>query len=137
MPPKTPAADGKTCIHTERAPAAIGVYSQAIRAGATVYISGQLPLEPTTMTLVDASFEAAAHQAFQNLAAVAAAAGGDLNDAVKVNISLTDLANFAAVNTVMAQYFAAPYPARAAVGVAALPKDAPIEIEAILVIGSG
>ncbi len=123
-------------IHTERAPSAIGAYSQAVKAGGTVYISGQIPLDPDTMELVDHSFEAAARRAFENLAAVAAAAGGGLNDAVKVNISLTDLANFAAVNEVMAEYFQEPYPARAAVGVAALPKGAPIEIEAVLVLGA-
>ena len=122
-------------IHTDTAPDAIGAYSQAVKVGDTVYISGQIPLDPQTMEIVDHSFAAAAHRAFQNLAAVAEAAGGNLDDAVKVNISMTDLANFAAVNEVMAQYFKAPYPARAAVGVAVLPKGAPIEIEAILVIG--
>lgn len=122
-------------IHTERAPGAIGAYSQAVKTGGTVYISGQIPLDPERMELVNQSFEAAAHRAFKNLAAVAEAAGGSLDDAVKVNISMTDLANFAAVNEVMAQYFRKPYPARAAVGVASLPKGAPIEIEAVLVIG--
>ena len=122
-------------IHTDRAPGAIGAYSQAVRAGGTVYISGQIPLDPDTMEVVDQTFEAAAHQAFKNLAAVAEAAGGGLDDAVKVNISLTDLANFATVNAVMARYFQEPYPARAAVGVASLPKGVPIEIEAVLVIG--
>ncbi len=125
----------KQIIATDHAPGAIGVYSQAIKVGNTVYVSGQIPLHPNTMQPVTGSFEAAAHQAFQNLKAVADAAGGSLNDAVKVNISLTDLSNFAAVNKVMAQYFDQPYPARAAVGVAALPKDVPIEIEAVLVIG--
>ncbi|MGI9310438.1 MAG: RidA family protein [bacterium] len=124
----------RKAIHTDRAPDAIGVYSQAIQCGDTLYISGQLPLEPSRMELVDESFEAAAHQAFRNLDSVARAAGGDINDAVKVNISLTDLANFATVNKVMAQYFSEPYPARAAVGVAALPKGAPIEIEAIVLL---
>lgn len=122
-------------IHTDNAPGAIGAYSQAVKAGNAVYISGQIPLDPDTMEIVDQPFEAAAHRAFKNLAAVAGAAGGSLNDAVKVNISMTDLANFATVNEVMAQYFQEPYPARAAVGVASLPKGAPIEIEAILVIG--
>ena len=122
----------KQIIHTDRAPAAIGAYSQAVRVGDTIYISGQIPLDPGSMEMVDESFKAAAHQAFKNLAAVAEAAGGDLNDAVKVNISLTDLANFATVNEVMAHYFQQPYPARAAVGVASLPRGAPIEIEAIL-----
>ena len=125
----------KKIIHTDNAPGAIGAYSQAVKTGGTVYISGQIPLDPETMEIVDGSFEVAAHRAFKNLAAVATAAGGDLNDAVKVNISLTDLANFATVNEVMAQYFREPYPARAAVGVASLPKGAPIEVEAILVIG--
>lgn len=125
----------KEIIATDNAPGAIGAYSQAVKVGNTVYISGQIPLVPDTMETVEESFEAAAHQAFKNLAAVAHAAGGCLDDAVKVNISLTDLANFATVNTVMAQYFQQPYPARAAVGVAALPKDVPIEIEAVLVIG--
>lgn len=122
-------------VHTDNAPGAIGVYSQAVKTGDTVYISGQIPLDPETMEIVGPSFEAAAHQSFKNLAAVAAAAGGSLDDAVKVNIFLTDLSHFAVVNEVMAQYFRAPYPARAAVGVAALPRGAPIEIEAILVIG--
>ena len=104
------------------------------KAGNTVYISGQIPLYPATMEVVNDSFEAAAHQVFKNLRAVADAAGGTLKDAVKLNIYLTDLANFAAVNEVMAQYFQPPYPARAAVGVASLPKGVPIEIEAVLVI---
>lgn len=122
-------------IHTERAPGAIGAYSQAVKTGDTVYISGQIPLDPATMELVDASFDAAAHRCFKNLAAVAEAAGGTLDDAVKVTIFLTDLSNFAAVNEIMAQYFRAPYPARAAIGVAALPKGAAIEVEAVLVTG--
>ena len=125
----------KQIIDTPAAPGAIGTYSQAVKAGATVYVSGQIPLDPQSMEVVDASFEAAAHRVFQNLAAVAEAAGGSLDDAVKVNISLTDLANFATVNEVMAQYFREPYPARAAVGVASLPKGVPIEVEAVLVVG--
>lgn len=125
----------KQIIATDNAPDAIGAYSQAVKVGNTVYISGQIPLDPETMETVDESFESAAHQAFKNLAAIANAAGGCLDDAIKVNISMTDLSNFATVNTVMAQYFKQPYPARAAVGVASLPKDVPIEIEAILVIG--
>ncbi len=124
----------KTIISTENAPAAIGPYSQAVKVGNTVYISGQIPLDPKTMAVVDESFEAAAHQAFQNLAAVANAAGGALADAVKLNISLTDLENFVAVNEVMMHYFTEPYPARAAVGVASLPKGVGVEVEAILVI---
>ena len=124
----------KQIIKTEKAPDAIGTYSQAVKTGNTVYISGQIPLNPDTMEVVNSSFEAAAHQVFKNLAAVANAAGGSLADAVKLNISMTDLANFASVNDVMAQYVDEPYPARAAVGVASLPKGVPIEIEAILVL---
>ena len=124
----------KQIIKTEKAPDAIGAYSQAVKTGNTVYISGQIPLNPDTMEVVNASFEAAAHQVFRNLAAVANAAGGSLADAVKLNISMTDLANFASVNEVMAQYVDEPYPARAAVGVASLPMGVPIEIEAILVL---
>ena len=124
----------KQIIKTEKAPDTIGAYSQAVKTGNTVYISGQIPLNPDTMEVVNASFEAAAHQVFRNLAAVANAAGGSLADAVKLNISMTDLANFASVNEVMAQYVDEPYPARAAVGVASLPKGVPIEIEAILVL---
>ena len=125
----------KEIINTDAAPGAIGTYSQAVKVGGVVYVSGQIPLDPESMEVVDASFEAAAHRVFRNLAAVAEAAGGSLDDAVKVNISLTDLANFATVNEVMAQYFREPYPARAAVGVASLPKGVPIEVEAVLVIG--
>ena len=124
----------RTIIQTDNAPSAIGTYSQAVRVGDTVYISGQIPLDPETMEVVSESFEAAAHQVFKNLKAVAEASGGTLNDAVKVNISMTDLNNFATVNEVMAQYFDEPYPARAAVEVAGLPKGVPIEVEAILVI---
>ncbi len=124
----------KEIINTERAPAAIGTYSQAVKTDRTVYISGQLPLHPDTMEVVNTSFEAAAHQVFQNLAAVAEAAGGSLADAVKLNISMTNLENFAAVNEIMAQYVDPPWPARAAVGVASLPKGVAIEIEAILVL---
>ena len=126
----------KSVISTKSAPGAIGPYSQAVRAGNTVYISGQIPLDPATMEVVDDSFEAAANQVFRNLEAVAIAAGGSLADAVKLNISMTDLGNFAAVNEIMMQYFSEPYPARAAVGVAALPKGVPVEIEAILVLGT-
>lgn len=124
----------KEIINTDKAPGAIGTYSQGVKVGNTVYISGQIPLDPETMEVVDESFEVAAHQVFKNLAAVAAAAGGSLEDAVKLNISMPDLGNFAAVNEIMAQYFNEPYPARAAVGVASLPKGVPIEVEAILVI---
>lgn len=122
-------------IHTERAPAAIGTYSQAIRVGDTVYLSGQIPLEPKTMTLQNATIEDEIHQVFRNLAAVAEAAGGSLRDLVKLNVFLTDLAHFAKVNEIMAQYFAAPYPARAAIGVASLPRGARVEADGILVLG--
>ena len=122
----------KQIIHTETAPAAIGTYSQAVKVGSTVYISGQIPLIPETMELVEGDFEANTVQVFENLKAVAEASGGTLQDAVKVNIFLTDLSNFAKVNEVMARYFEEPYPARAAVGVKELPKGVPVEIEAIL-----
>lgn len=125
----------KQIISTENAPSAIGTYSQAVRVGSTVYISGQIPLDPATMEPDMETFEAAARRVFSNLKAVTEAAGGTLDDAVKINISMTDLSNFATVNTVMAEYFSEPYPARAAVGVASLPKGVPVEIEAILVLG--
>ena len=121
-------------IKTDGAPGALGTYSQAVQAGDTLYISGQVPLDPVTMETDMATFEIAARRVFNNLKAVAEAAGGSLNDAVKLNIYMTDLANFATVNTVMAEFFDEPYPARAAVGVASLPKDVPVEIEAILVL---
>lgn len=124
----------KTVIHTPQAPAAIGAYSQAIRAGNTVYLSGQIPLVPDTMQLVGDDFEAQAHQVFKNLRAVCEAAGGSLNDIVKLNAYLTDLSHFATFNAVMEQYFATPYPARAAVGVASLPRGALVEAEAVLVL---
>ena len=119
-------------IATERAPAAIGTYSQAIKAGGLVFISGQIPLQPATMTLVEGGIEAQARQAFENLSALAQAAGASLEQAVKINISMVELADFAEVNTIMAEYFFEPYPARACVQVAGLPKNALIEIEAIL-----
>lgn len=122
----------KTIIQTDLAPAAIGPYSQAVKVGNTVYISGQIPFDPTTMTLVKGDINAQATRVFQSLAAIAAAAGGSLQDAVKLNISLTDLSNFTAVNQVMTEHLQEPFPARACVGVAALPRDASIEIEAIL-----
>ena len=124
----------RAIIATQSAPQAIGPYSQGIKAGNTVWISGQIPLDPTSMTLVAGDITAQAEQVFTNLAAIAEAAGGALNNAVKVNISLTDLNDFDAVNTVMASHFEAPYPARACVQVAALPKGADIEVEAILVL---
>ena len=118
-------------ISTLDAPAAIGTYSQAVRLGEIVYLSGQIGLDPATMALVD-GFEAQAHQVFRNLDAVCRAAGGSLNDVVKLNLYLTDLANFAKVNEIMAGYFSQPYPARAAVGVAQLPKGALIEADAVM-----
>ena len=119
-------------ISTPDAPAAIGPYSQAVKVGNTVYMSGQIPLDPTTMQLVAGDIDAEIRRVFDNLKAVAMAAGGSLNDAVKVNVFLTDLANFARVNDIMATYFRQPYPARAAVGVAALPRGARVEVECIL-----
>ena len=119
-------------IHTDNAPKAIGTYSQAVKAGTTVYISGQIPLVPETMELEAGDFKAMTRRCFENLKAIAEAAGGTLADAAKVNIFLTDLSNFAEVNEVMAEYFEQPYPARAAVGVKELPKAVPVEIEAIL-----
>lgn len=124
----------KTVIHTDQAPAAIGAYSQAIRTGNTVYLSGQIPLVPETMQLVSENFEEQVHQVFKNLRAVCEAAGGSLNDIIKLNAYLTDLSHFATFNAVMEQYFATPYPARAAVGVASLPRGALVEAEAVLVL---
>lgn len=125
----------KQTIQTDRAPKAIGTYSQAIRAGNTVYLSGQIPLLPATMELVTGDMRAQIARVFDNLAAVAAAGGGTLADVVKLNVYLTDLAHFPLVNEVMAQYFRAPYPARAAVGVAALPRGAAVEMDAVLILG--
>jgi reactive intermediate/imine deaminase len=119
-------------IHTDNAPAAVGTYSQAVRVGDLVFISGQIPFVPATMEVVDGDFGARARQVFDNLQAIARAAGGSLNDAVKLTIFLTDLDNFAAVNEVMAEYCDQPYPARAAVQVSALPKGVDIEADAIL-----
>jgi len=124
----------KAIISTDQAPAAIGTYSQAVKTHNTVYLSGQIPLDPVTMTMVNDSFEAEAHQVFKNIKAVCQAADGELSDIVKLNIFLTDLSNFATVNEIMAQYFKEPYPARAAIGVAQLPKDAQIEADGIMVI---
>lgn len=122
-------------IHTDHAPKAIGTYSQAVRAGDTVYLSGQIPLDPATMELVTGDIEKEVRRVFENLKAVAEAAGASLAQAVKVNVYLTDLANFAKVNEVMAAYIAEPYPARAAVGVSQLPRGARVEIEAVLHLG--
>jgi reactive intermediate/imine deaminase len=124
----------KTIISTDQAPAAIGPYSQAVKAGNTVYISGQIPLIAGSMELVTGDISAQAEQVFQNLTAIANAAGGTLSDAVKINISLTNLGDFDAVNEVMKKHFSEPYPARACVQVAALPKNVDIEIEAILAL---
>ncbi|MDX9951120.1 MAG: RidA family protein [Methylophilaceae bacterium] len=121
----------KQIIHTDGAPLAIGTYSQAVRVGQTVYLSGQIGLDPASMELVD-GIEAQVHRVFQNLRAVTEAAGGSLNDIVKLNIFLTDLANFALVNSVMSEYFAQPYPARAAVGVASLPRGALVEADGVM-----
>ncbi len=124
----------KAAIHTDNAPAAIGTYSQAIDANGLVFLSGQIPLDPATMEVVDGDFEARARQVFDNLAAVAEAAGGSLDDVVKLTVFLTDLGNFATVNAVMEDYFKEPFPARAAVGVASLPKGVDVEADAILAI---
>jgi len=121
-------------IYTDKAPAAIGTYSQAVKCDNTVYLSGQIPLVPETMEIVAGGIEERIHQVFKNLTAVCEAAGGTLQQVVKVNIYLTDLGNFAKVNEIMAQYFEQPYPARAAIGVAQLPKDAGVEMEAVLVL---
>jgi len=123
-----------TKITTDKAPAAIGPYSQAIQAGHFVFLSGQIPLIPETMQLDDASFEQQVHRVMTNLQAVAKAAGGDLSQIVKLTIYLTDLQNFATVNTIMEQYFLTPYPARATIQVAALPKGAGIEIEGMMML---
>jgi reactive intermediate/imine deaminase len=124
----------KIVIQTNDAPAAIGPYSQAIKAGNTVYISGQIPLDPTTMQMETGDIQAQTRRVFNNIAAIASAAGGSFEHMVKLNISVTDLANFAAVNQVMEEYCSQPFPARACVGVASLPKDAEVEIEAIMVV---
>jgi reactive intermediate/imine deaminase len=125
----------KAVINTDKAPAAIGPYSQAIKAGNTVYLSGQIPLDPATMTLVEGDIEAQTRQVFHNLKAVCEEAAGTLQDVVKINLYLVDLDSFAIVNQVMEEFFATPFPARAAVGVKALPKGSQVEAEAILVIG--
>lgn len=120
-------------IHTDNAPSAIGPYSQAVRVGQTVYLSGQIPLNPATQEIVGEDFGSQARQVFENLAAVAAAAGGSLADIVKLTVYLTDLGRFAEVNEIMVGFFSAPFPARAAIGVAALPRQVQIEIDAIMV----
>ncbi|UYF99905.1 MULTISPECIES: RidA family protein [unclassified Halomonas] len=125
----------KAVINTEKAPAAIGPYSQAIKAGNTVYLSGQIPLDPSSMEIVSGDIEAQARQVFTNLQAVCEEAAGSLSDIVKLNLYLVDLDNFAIVNRVMEEFFKAPFPARAAVGVRALPKGSQVEAEAVMVIG--
>ena len=124
----------KQAIHSDAAPAAIGTYSQAIQVGNLVFLSGQIPLEPESMQIVDGDFEARARRVFDNLNAVAAAAGASLDNIVKLTVFLTDLENFAIVNKVMEDYFQQPFPARAAVGVASLPKGADVEADAILAL---
>lgn len=124
----------RSTISTSKAPAAIGTYSQAVKVGNTVYLSGQIPLDPATMELVDGDVETHIRRVFDNLSAVCEAAGGSLQHIVKLNIFLTDLSNFQRVNSVMAEYFKQPYPARAAVGVASLPKDSLVEMDAIMAL---
>ena len=122
----------KTIINTDKAPQAIGTYSQAVKVNNTVYLSGQIPLVPETMEMVNGDIEAQIRRVFENLTAVCEAAGGNLQDIAKLNIFLTDLSNFATVNKIMAEYFQQPYPARAAIGVSQLPKDADVEMDGIL-----
>ena len=119
-------------IKTDKAPQAIGTYSQAVKTGTTVYLSGQIPLVPETMEMVEGDMEAQVRRVFDNLQAVAQAAGGSLDDIAKLNIFLTDLGNFALVNTIMAEYFNEPYSARAAIGVASLPREAGVEMDAVM-----
>lgn len=124
----------KIIIATENAPAAIGTYSQAVKVGNTVYLSGQIPLVPSTMQIVSDDFEAQVVQVFENLTAVCTAAGGSINDIVKLNIFLTDLSHFAKVNEIMSRYFSQPYPARAAIGVKQLPKDSQVEMDGVMAL---
>ncbi|MEH6396453.1 RidA family protein [Pseudoalteromonas sp.] len=126
----------KAFISTDQAPAAIGTYSQAVKVGTAVYLSGQIPLVPATMEVISEDFSEQTHQVFKNISAVCKEAGGSIQDLVKVNIYLTDLSNFATVNEVMSQYFKAPYPARAAIGVRALPKNVQVEIDGIMELPS-
>ncbi len=125
----------RNVISTDKAPKAIGAYSQAVRAGASVYVSGQIPLDPATGELVSGAMEAQIRRVFENLGAIIDAAGADFADVVKLNVYLTDLQHFALVNQVMAQYFREPYPARAAIGVASLPRGAQVEMECVLYLG--
>ncbi|WP_269533670.1 Rid family detoxifying hydrolase [Chitinimonas sp. BJYL2] len=124
----------KQIIHTDHAPKAVGTYSQAVKVGNTVYLSGQIGLEPTSGEMLE-GFEAQAHRVFENLRAVCRASGGDLKDIVKLGVFVTDLSNFALLNEIMGQYFHAPYPARAAIQAAALPKGALVEADAVMVLG--
>ena len=124
-------------VETNAAPAAIGPYSQAVRAGNTVYLSGQIPLDPATGEVIEGEFTALTQRVFDNLAAVVEAAGGTMDDIVKLNVFLTDLSHFATVNELMAERFSEPYPARAALQVAALPKGVPVEMDAVMVLGDG
>ena len=124
----------KIIIATDKAPQAIGTYSQAVKVGSTVYLSGQIPLDPTTMQMVSDEFSAQVVQVFDNLTAVCEAAGGSLSDIVKLNIYMTDLSNFATVNEIMERYFSQPYPARAAIGVKQLPKDSLVEMDGVMEI---
>lgn len=124
----------KQIIHTNKAPQAIGTYSQAVKVDQTVYLSGQIPLDPDTMNVVEGDISIQIKRVFDNLQAVAEAAGGDLSNIVKLNVFLTDLSHFPIVNEVMGEYFTEPYPARAAIGVAALPKEVEVEIDAIMVV---
>ncbi|MGL1956903.1 MAG: RidA family protein [Colwellia sp.] len=126
----------KSIISTDQAPSAIGPYSQAVKVNNTVYLSGQIPLVAATMTVVDGGFAAQTEQVFKNLSAVCEAAGGNINDMVKVNIFMTDLNNFATVNEIMANYFQKPYPARAAIQISKLPKDVAIEIDGVMELPS-
>jgi len=124
----------KQIVSTTEAPAAIGTYSQAVRVGNTIWVSGQIPLDPRTKQLVEGGIEAEVRQVFDNLKAIVVAAGGTFDDVVKANVYLTDLSHFALVNKVMAEYFREPYPARAAVGVASLPRGAQVEVECIVAL---
>jgi reactive intermediate/imine deaminase len=124
----------KTTIHTDKAPQAIGTYSQAVSHQGLVFVSGQIPLDPESMEMVTGGIEAEIHRVFKNLSAICSAAGGSLDEIVKLTVFLTDMGNFPQVNTIMEQYFTAPYPSRAAIGVAALPKGAEVEMDAILAV---
>lgn len=126
----------KSIISTDKAPSAIGTYSQAVKVNNTVYISGQIPLVPETMTVIEGGFAEQTEQVFRNLSAICEAAGGSINDMVKVNIFMADLSNFAVVNEIMAKYFQQPYPARAALQISKLPKDVDIEIDGVMELSS-